>query len=73
MPVQILLGRRKGGSGEGTWSLPGGHLEVGESFEECARREVMEETALPLHNIRFTTVNNVRLLTQLLHAPNTYV
>lgn len=30
--------------GRDDWSLPKGKLEPGESFEECARREVREET-----------------------------
>lgn len=30
--------------GRDDWSLPKGKLEPGESFEECARREVLEET-----------------------------
>ena len=31
-------------SDDGTWGLPGGRLEVGESVIECARREFREET-----------------------------
>jgi 8-oxo-dGTP diphosphatase len=48
----VLLGRRKGSHGEGSWSFPGGHLEIDESPEECARREVLEETGLAIANLR---------------------
>lgn len=40
---QILLQHR---SDNDCWGLPGGSMELGESFEETARREVLEETGL---------------------------
>lgn len=27
-----------------TWEIPGGHHEIGESIDECAKRELVEET-----------------------------
>ncbi len=47
---KILLGKRKNAHGEGEWAFPGGHLEYGEQVEECARREVLEETGLVLNH-----------------------
>jgi len=55
---KFLMGHRKGSHGSGTWSIPGGHMEFGESFEQTARREVMEETGLSIDNIRFAAVTN---------------
>jgi 8-oxo-dGTP diphosphatase len=43
---KILIGERIANHGSGTYMIPGGHLEFGETFEECARREVEEETGL---------------------------
>ena len=40
---KILLAERKGSHGQNTWASAGGHLVFGESLEECARREVLEE------------------------------
>lgn len=55
---KILLGKRKGSIGSGTWAAPGGHLEYNESFEDCARREVFEETGLTLGKVSFLTATN---------------
>nr|5GP0_A Chain A, Nudix hydrolase 1 [Arabidopsis thaliana]5GP0_E Chain E, Nudix hydrolase 1 [Arabidopsis thaliana]5GP0_F Chain F, Nudix hydrolase 1 [Arabidopsis thaliana]5GP0_I Chain I, Nudix hydrolase 1 [Arabidopsis thaliana]5WWD_A Chain A, Nudix hydrolase 1 [Arabidopsis thaliana]5WWD_B Chain B, Nudix hydrolase 1 [Arabidopsis thaliana] len=54
----ILLGRRRSSIGNSTFALPGGHLEFGESFEECAAREVMEETGLKIEKMKLLTVTN---------------
>lgn len=57
---KFLMGRRRNAHGEGSWSLPGGHLEVGESFADAARREVYEETGVAIANVRFAAVTNDR-------------
>lgn len=54
----FLMQRRAGSHGAGSWSVPGGHLEFGESFEDTARREVKEETDLEIKNIRFGAITN---------------
>ncbi|GAA4932333.1 NUDIX hydrolase [Streptomyces coeruleoprunus] len=42
----LLVGRRVKRGEPATWSLPGGHVEAGETFEEAAVREVAEETGI---------------------------
>jgi 8-oxo-dGTP diphosphatase len=43
---RVLLVRRGRPPLAGSWTLPGGHLEAGESAEQAIEREVLEETGL---------------------------
>lgn len=56
---KILLGKRKSELGRGLYAFPGGHLEYMESYEECARRETMEECGIEINNIRFQMTSNL--------------
>jgi len=55
---EILFLRRQGAHGEGSWCPPGGHLEFGESFVDCARREVFEEVGVKIKNVKFFGLTN---------------
>ena len=63
---RVLLGRRhddpeKADSelhGEGTWTMPGGKLEFGESFEQAIVRELLEETGIQAKKIKLISVTN---------------
>lgn len=44
---EILIGKRKG-SHAPYYSIPGGHLENGETFEAAAIREIEEETGMQI-------------------------
>ncbi len=57
---KVLLGKRKGSHGEGEYASPGGHLEFGESIEDCARRECLEEAGIKIKNIKFLRLANLR-------------
>ncbi len=48
---QYLLLNRNKPPFKGKWSLPGGKVEPGETAEEAVRREVHEETRLPVRAV----------------------
>ena len=56
---RVFLAKRHGAHGENTWASAGGHLEDGETFEECARREAMEELGVTVGELRFLCVSNI--------------
>ncbi|XP_013414215.1 nucleotide triphosphate diphosphatase NUDT15 [Lingula anatina] len=58
-PNCVLIGLRNGSRTGKLYGLPGGHLEFGEEWNECAVREVQEETGLRLTRVDFATVVNV--------------
>jgi ADP-ribose pyrophosphatase len=53
---QLLLIKRKFNPDAGKWSIPGGHLELGERVKEAAEREALEETGI---KIKATTIAGV--------------
>ncbi|TVY27921.1 DNA-dependent metalloprotease WSS1-like protein [Lachnellula hyalina] len=55
---RFLVGKRMNSHGAGTYALPGGHLEFGETPEECAARETLEETGLKISPAQFLTATN---------------
>ncbi len=55
---KILLGKRKNLAGNGHYACPGGHLEYGESIEQCAIRELKEETGITPDNLRFYKIKD---------------
>lgn len=54
----MLIGLRSGEHMSGVWCFPGGHLEYGESWEECAIRETFEETGVTVANLRHVATTN---------------
>ncbi len=56
----VLVGKRGGAShfARETWCCPGGKLDHGESWEDCARRETLEEAGIEIANLRFFGLTN---------------
>lgn len=49
---KILLGKRLNAIGAGTWGLPAGHIEAGETPSHTASREFQEKTGLRFQSIK---------------------
>jgi 8-oxo-dGTP diphosphatase len=56
---KVFLAKRHGAHGEHTWASAGGHLENGETLEECARREAMEELGVTVGGMTFLCFSNI--------------
>ena len=54
----LLMVRRRGVHGDGTWATPGGHLDFGETPEACALRETLEETGVVARDPRLVATTN---------------
>jgi len=72
---RVLMGRRLGSHGAGTWSFPGGHLERGENVKECASRELAEETRIEIEPewFRKSTFTNDVFVSENKHYVTLYV
>ncbi|KAM7038928.1 PREDICTED: 7,8-dihydro-8-oxoguanine triphosphatase [Sturnus vulgaris] len=51
-PSRVLLGMKKRGFGAGLWNGFGGKVQPGESIEEAARRELLEESGLTVDTLQ---------------------
>ncbi|NWX64128.1 8ODP triphosphatase, partial [Promerops cafer] len=67
-PSRVLLGMKKRGFGAGLWNGFGGKVQPGESIEEAARRELLEESGLTVDTLQkmgqitFEFVGNTELM-----------
>jgi 8-oxo-dGTP diphosphatase len=69
---KILLVRHRKGARR-YWVLPGGRLEYGESFHECAVRELKEETGLDVEVERFLFISEAIAPDRSRHIVNVYL
>ena len=65
---QVLLGQRRSGLFAGSWGLPGGKVDLGETLQQAAVRETLEETGLTVEGIALSSVSDI--LTDSAHFVN---
>jgi ADP-ribose pyrophosphatase len=46
---RVLLVRRGQPPSQDLWAIPGGRVEIGETLQEAAEREILEETGITIH------------------------
>ena len=56
---RVFLARRRSALGGGSWGSAGGHLEFGETLEDCARREAREEFGVEVGEVRYLCTSNI--------------
>ncbi|KAM3827002.1 oxidized purine nucleoside triphosphate hydrolase isoform 2-T2 [Vipera latastei] len=67
-PQRILLGMKKRGFGAGLWNGFGGKVQLGETVEQAAKRELQEESGLTVDTLQkigqitFEFVGNLELM-----------
>ena len=57
---KVLFGKRKSKHANGVYAPPGGKLDFGETFVDCAKREVREETGLEIENVKFLCLGSMK-------------
>mgnify|MGYP002378809098 CR=1 FL=1 len=63
-PGCVLVSQRLSSHGKGCFQLPGGHLEFGESIQQCAQRELKEETNLDANHFELVHLTNSLIATE---------
>lgn len=53
---EVLLIKRKNEPFKDYWALPGGFMEINETLEDCARRELKEETNIKINDLFFVKI-----------------
>ncbi len=56
---RFLLAKRVKSPNKDTWGMPGGMAEVGETLDDAAKREVLEETGLKLNRVVFNRFHEI--------------